>query len=106
MDGARRQLLAGPRFARDQHGAVGGGDAVEHRADLLHGRALPHQIVETRVLLEFPLEQGVLPLELAALQGVLEDDPHLLHVERLDDVVVGAEFQGLDGRFGGGVGGD
>jgi hypothetical protein len=106
MDRARQQLLAGTRFAADQHRAVGRRDALDDAHHLPHAGAVPDQVVGAALFLELSLEQPVLMFEAAFLQGITDDDLQLIDIERLDDVVVSSQLQRLDGALGRSVGGD
>jgi hypothetical protein len=79
-------------------------DQVEH---LLHPRAAADDAGEAVVAgLQVLLEGDVLGHQPAALDGVVEDDQHLVVLERLGDVVEGALLHGADGGFHRREGGD
>ena len=62
--------------------------------DRRHGGGDAHDAVQAVRVSELGLEEEVLLLELLALEGVAHDDLQLVHVEGLDQVVVGPELQG------------
>jgi hypothetical protein len=78
-------------------------DQVE---DLLHARALAHDLGEAGLVLEGAPQVAVLVLEPPLLQPVAQDVQHLFVLEGLGDVVEGPALHGLDGRLHGGEGGD
>ena len=106
VDGEGDQLLAGAALAGDHHGRNAAGrlaDGVEH---LEHPPAAPHEVLEATLFGELALEREVFVLQALALERLLDRQAHLVELEGLGDVVVGAELHGLDRSFGGGEGGD
>ncbi len=88
VDGAGHQLLARAALAlnQDRRPARGGlDDQVEH---LPHPGAAPDDVGELVVpLLDVLPERAVLAQQVAPLEGVADDDEHLVVLERLRDVV-------------------
>ena len=66
MDGRGDQFLAGPRFAADQHGRVGGRDLMDAQIHLAHGVRVADEILRPKPLLQVVAEPQVL-----GLQGLL-----------------------------------
>ena len=106
VDGAGHHLLAGPALAGDEHGGPGGRHLLDQLAHLRMAgesprissapvRRAPTWWRSTR----FSATQG------PVLQRLLDHQPELLHLEGLQDVVVGPQLHGLDGVLGGGEGG-
>ncbi len=99
------QLLAGAALAEEQHRGGGGGHLADRLEDRQHLRALAHQVVEAVLVLEPLAQRARLLHEALPLQGLLEDDLQLLDVDRLAEVVLGAELHRLDRRLDRAVGG-
>ena len=105
MNRAGDELLAGAAFPGDQDrrpARRGLNDQVEH---LLHPRTAPDDAREPLVLrLQGLSQRGVLRHQLPPLDGVADDDQHLVVLERLGDVVerpaLHRRDRGLDRREG------
>ena len=98
VDRAGDQLLAGARFAADQHRRVALRDLLDDREHRLQRAARADDPVEVvDVLLRVP-EVLDLVLEAAVLDGLLDLELHLLDLERLLHVVEGADLHRLDRR--------
>ena len=80
MDGVGDELLAGPRFAPDEHGGVGARDLGDLLVSLPHGAAGSDQVGEIVALLQLVLEVHVFVEQAFAL---VFDGPSRL--ERLGD---------------------
>ena len=83
---ARDQLLAGAALAVDHHGQVGLRQAGEDAIDLLHRR----RAADERQLLAFDLLRRPLRRAPGLGQRAADDGDHLVEVERLGQVLVGA----------------
>ena len=99
VDGAGDQFLAGPALAADQDGHVLRRDPADRLVDVEHLRAAADQQVALG-----PLGAGVgqhdrLVHQPADLDRLVDLLPELLDVQRLVDVVVGAELDRLDRRL-------
>ena len=100
VDGARDQLLADAALAADQHGDVAVGDLLDDLRDAAHLLAVaPDRAV--LVVAELLTELAQLRDEAILLDRVLDGDvegnlAESLGIVRLDDVVGGAEADGLD----------
>jgi len=96
VDGAGHQFFTGAALAGDQNCAVSGGYRADEFVDLQHRRADSNHL---RLFAEFFLQLKNLVPHLAALQRVGGKSFELFHIERLGDVVEGAEFECLDRAF-------
>ena len=74
------------------------GDLPDQREDLAHGRTLTDQIAERTGLIDGAPQPAILLLERAALDRALDRQQHGFRLERLGDVVEGADAHGFDGR--------
>ena len=98
VDGAGDQLLAGAALAGDQHGKGLVGDAADRLEDLLHRRAAAHEGLAREVVVRRRLrDDGRLAHQACHLQGLADHPAQLLHVERLEQVVVRPLPHRLDG---------
>ncbi len=98
MDRFGDQLLAGAALTEDQHGRVGGADAVDQPQDLFERTARSDDASAARgsgQLLAQLLELGQ---HLLLLERPAHDDLHLVESERLREVVVGAAPYGVERR--------
>ena len=87
MDGARDELLARPALARQEHGRGDSGDPLDRPEDLLHAGALPDDVRKRVLRGELLLQVDVFVAELLLPERTVDDQPELLDVERLRDVV-------------------
>ena len=85
----RRQLLARPALAREQHARLGGADPRDELADLLHGRALAHQ---RGAASQLGVKRPVLRPGETQLQRGPHRDQHRLGCERLLEKLKGPEL--------------
>ena len=104
VDGLGHQLLAGSRLPAQEHGDVGAGDAADRLVHVLHARVPPDERAELAHLLQPPPEPGHLLGQSGGGHRPLREQQHLVKVEGLGQVVVGALLHGLDGRVHGAVG--
>jgi hypothetical protein len=103
VDGASDQLLAGARFAVDEHPAVGGRHETNLLAQSLDRNALAGQ---GRADVELALELQVFRSHAPRLDGIFEHDQRAVERERLFQKVIGAQFGGFDGGFNSAVAAD
>ncbi len=109
---ARHQLLAGAALAGDQHGRVALGDGLdpigeaEHRRAASDDRARPWSRAVRLALRQLGARLFELPLERPLGGDPLQLEDHLVEVEGLGQVVVGAFLERGDRVVDGGVGGD
>ncbi len=96
MQDAGDQLLAGTSLACDEHRRVGVSDAADGLVDLLHRGAVSDEGVGRVTLADERAELEYLVVEAAAVEVPLEGLSHLVDVERLGDVVVGAQSHRFD----------
>src|SRR5262249_9838633 len=106
MDGARRELLAGPRFAVDQHRRVVLREHADGLEDLVHHAVPADHVGEGVAVGQLATEVVDLVEQPALLEDLLRREEDLLLLERLRDVVAGALLDGLDGAFDARVAGD
>ncbi len=100
VHGARDQLLAGPALAGDHHRRAAVGRLADRLEDLENARALADESFEAVLASQLALELAVLVLQALALERVGDGEPQLVELERLGDVVVGAELHRLHRRLG------
>jgi hypothetical protein len=92
VDRARHQLLARSALPAHEHGGVSLGDLRDLLVEPDHGGMAAHQRVEAVRAVELGAKIADLALEDALLGGLLDEEQELVHVEGLDDVVVGARL--------------
>ena len=106
----RHEPLADAALAQDQEGGrLAPGDAADEPQDLLHGRALrddrgPVHLGQLGQLALAPVRH--LLAQPPGLEGARDDLDHLVHLEGLREIVVGALLGGLDGALEARVGRD
>ena len=100
VDGLRDQALAGARLAGQQDRAVGARDRLDHLEDVEHRLASADDVRELVRQAERPLEQDVLLAELPVLDLLAHLHLEQVDVERLAQVVAGAEPHRFDRRLG------
>src|ERR1051326_6120480 len=105
VDRVRHDLLARARLADDEDVRVGVRDHLDLFEELLHPRGLADQVAELAHLLQQPTKLEDLLLHQLLVFDRLQDDLQARKVDRLGDVVLGADFEGLDGRVDRGVAG-
>ena len=107
VDCPRHHFLAGAAFAENQHGHVLRGDPPDGLVELLHGRRVADQLIAFH--LRRPARSSYMAgvrliwLRWMARATTSRSCPRS---KRLEQVVEGPEFHGLDGRLRGPVGGD
>ncbi len=106
MDGFRHQFLAGPRFTAQQYGRIHFRHFTDHGEQLLHRFAAAHQFIVLHAARHLFPQQDVLVDDLLLLQQFLHQQRQLLRLERLHQVVVGAELHGVHRRLHRTEGGD
>ena len=99
VDRPRHQLLAGAGLAGQQHRAARLGHALGAREQLADGAAVADDPVVAE--LDVALVEQVAQAESGPLilDGAPRDDQQFVHLERLLQVVAGAELHGLDGAL-------
>ena len=103
VEGAGDQLLAGARFTADEHVHRLGSDTANLLVDGLHGGALANQGVPGGA--GFAQENGF-GHEAIAGHRPADQIEQPRHVERLEQIIVRAEFRRLNGRFSSAEGGN
>src|SRR6266478_5202255 len=106
VEGARDELLSGPRLAGDQHGRAGVRDAVEELVHPPHRGAGPEQRAEAAGFLDRLAQPPYLVAQPAVLDCPREREPQGVDLERLGDEVVGAAPERGDRRLDAPKGGD
>ena len=96
INGAGDQFFAGASFAADQNGDRLSGDAPDLLINLLHGAAVADDGVACGLA---AAHLHRLRHQAAAVDRFADEIEHLLHLERLEQIIVSAEF----GRFDGGL---
>jgi hypothetical protein len=105
VDRARDHLLAGAGLTPQQDADLGPRDAPDGLVDLLHPGRFPDQGPELPHLVDAGTERHHLARQRLGLGRTLDQEPHLVVVERLGQVVVGAALHGLHGGAHAAVGG-
>jgi hypothetical protein len=103
VEGARDELLARARLARDEHRRGGVGHLLQDRVDLLHRRVGADDLVAP---LAEALELHVAGAQVARAQRLGDDVADLRQVEGLGDEVEGPAAHRLHRGVDGAVGGD
>ncbi len=106
MDGVGDELLARPAFPQDEHCGVTLGDPLDGPVELLHGRALAHDLVVSLALLDLRAQESVFLLEGVELLCPLENDQDFIQLGRLGEIIEGPSLDRLNGRFDGSVAGE
>ena len=97
MDHLRDELLAGARFAGNQHRRARGRRLLDDRIDLPHLGAVADERSERAVLAQLPAQRLHFAHRLEPLDDLVEEDLETLDVDRLGEIVVGAFLHRLDG---------
>ncbi len=100
VESARDQLLARAGGAGEKHGHVLVGHAANGLDHVLHGRAAGDDDVGALVHGFIDGDNGGDVHEPADGQRRFDDATHLTQLQRLEQIVVGAEFHGFDGVVG------
>ena len=93
----RHQLLAGPRLARDEHGALGLGHALGPVDDLLHRPAAADDAVVAELLVTLAEQVAMLGAKPLVLDGPADGDEQVIDLERLLQEVERSELHRRDG---------
>ena len=103
VDGLRRQVLAGPGLAGQQHGRGRAGcHTRQDRLDLRHGRRRTDDGVEPILTALRRAQRPDLAPETARLESLVDEQHDFVEVEGLVDVVVRTTLHRLDGVLDGG----
>src|SRR4051794_9695875 len=106
VDGVGDDFFARSRLTDDKDVRVGVRDHLDLFEELLHPRRFADQMTERAHLLQLTAELEDLLLHHLFVFDRLEDDLQARQVHRLCDVILGADFERLDGRVDGGVAGE
>jgi len=103
VEGAGDELLACAALAVDEDGGVGGGDLAECVEGAEHAGVVADDALEAVALVELLAELEVVAAQVLFLEGVADDGPELLEVDRLAQVGGGPLLHGGHGVLDGGV---
>jgi hypothetical protein len=98
VDGRRDQLLARAGLTMDEHGGLALGHLRHGLEEALHGRVVADQVARVQALPQLLAQARGVPPQARVLHGARHQHRHRLHVERLGEVVLGAQANGGDGR--------
>jgi hypothetical protein len=104
VDRPSDHLLARAALAGDENRRLGRRDLPVQVEDLVHGRALPDQVVEVEFALDLPPEHLGLPGQLAVLEQAGDLGEHVVEHDRLENVVRRARPERLDRALDAAVG--
>ena len=90
MDGARQALLAGSRFAGDQHRRIVARKTARGREERDHSRALSHEPTEPRRTLHLLRQQAAVLARFGGIADVPQHDVEAVEVDGLEEEVVRA----------------
>ena len=96
MQRSGHQRFAGAALALDENRAVGFRNLGDEAVNLLHARARSNQVLELVAFPKLAPEVNVFAKGRLIIQGALNTQQQLVNFERLRDVVVGPDFEGLD----------
>ena len=99
VDGAGDHFLASAAFAGQQDGGVAFTHRIHRLEHLAKRRAIAHQAVELRMLVQLGAHARVVAHDVAKLQGLGHGNVQLVDVERLGNVVIGTVTHRLHGVF-------
>ena len=99
MHRAGYEFFAGAAFAAQEHRHVVGGHLAHQVKDVLHLRASADEAVPAPPFRGFLLQAVEFAAEVEGLQRIADNDLEPVVRQRFGQVVVGAEFHGLDGGF-------
>ena len=99
MQRAGHEFLAGSAFALNENRAIRIGHLGDEVVDFLHLRARADDVFKPVLFLDDLPQVPVFPNEALVIERALDGDLELVHLERLGDVIVGAELHRLKGRF-------
>jgi hypothetical protein len=104
VDGPGHDLLAGAALPGDQHRGARLRHLLDELSNLADGRRVAQHLPLGGAHASPVAEHPVLGEQGPVLQRLLHHQPELVHLEGLQDVVVGAELHRLDRVLGGGEG--
>ena len=96
MDGARHQVFAHSAFAAQQNGGVGRSHPFHRGQHFLHLPAARHQVGMLIALLQRFAQRSILDPQALHIQFLVHHHAHFVERKRLQNVVAGARFHGLD----------
>ncbi len=99
MDGASHELLAGPAFAGDQHVAARGRHLADRFEYPFHHGGFTDNLADVEPSVQLFFQLAVLGLQFEVAHLPLDPGQHLVEVDRLHDVVAGAQLDRFDRHF-------
>src|SRR3569832_15859 len=105
MEGARQDFLAGAGFPGDEHRQLPVPDAFHDLQDAGHARTAGNDVAEPVAAQQLAPQPGDFLAQRTAFQHLADAQSQLVRVDRLGQVVVGAQAHGLHRGFDGSVGG-
>ena len=105
VNGAGDQVLAHAAFAAEQHGGVGGRDALDERQHGLHFFAARDDVLVFVAPAEGFAQVAIFLAQLVGVEFLANDQDQFGERKWLQDVIAGAGLHGFHGGFDGAVGG-
>ena len=99
VHGLRYQLFPGSGLAPDEHRRGGRRRLLDHPIERPDAGAVADDAPEAALLAQLSAQELDLPQGLLALDGLVQEDPKPLRVDRLAEVVVGAILDRVDGAL-------
>src|SRR5690348_13493985 len=99
MYGASHKLLAGSALSQNQNRVIVLADFLDHFIDALHFRRNADHLAVARTSAQLFAQDAVLVIEFFFVDQALELGAQLVDMERLGDVITGAETCGFDSRL-------
>ena len=99
VDGLRDELLARPRLAPDEHRRRRRRRLLDHAIERSNPGAVADDAAEAALLAQLAPQQLDLAQRLLPLDGLVQQDPQPLRIDRLAQVVVGAVLDRVDGAL-------
>ncbi len=88
----------------DEHGAFGFRHELRRPDDLLHAAAASHDAVVVELFVALAQQIAVLGAQPLVVEGAAHHHEEFVDLERLLQIVEGAQLHRLDGAFDGGIG--
>ena len=96
VDGAGNEIFADPAFSAQQHGGVGGRDPFDGGQHFLHFGTDGDDVGVAVFLSQGFAQRAILFAQARVIEFLVHHHPHFGEGERLEDVVAGSGFHGLD----------
>ena len=101
MDGAREEFFAGAAFAEQQHGGIGGGDALDLLADFADGSVFADDARKAVARGIFFAEDEIFAQQFLLAGGAVDEKFQVIEIDGFLEKIEGAFFHGGDGFFDG-----